>query len=1031
MKRAARRLRVEILSARSRWAGWQIRQLKTANSLPRVYRLFFALYFLKRLLQEIARLRRWPSLAFWPPFLREMETNFLLRLLVWRDWPVREPINLYQTFRQNNLLVDAERRAMRSQVESWPDRPLVSVVVPVYNARPEWIDRLVTSLMEQTYDRWELVLADDGSHDEQTRLALQASAERDERISLHFLDANQGVVHATNHAVDRAHGSWIAFADHDDELMPDALWWIARAIVEDPAVEVLYTDEEIYHDATGDSYPHIKPGFSPQQLQAYNYICHLLVVRRDLFDKVGRLRPGTDGAQDFDLVLRLAEQTDRFVGIPRILYRWHVVPQSMSRYTDPKTALPQQNDRIDETTRRVVQDHFDRMGSSAQATLVGHWIRPTFPPTDLGEVTIIICTKDQPKRLARCVASIEERTDYPQYRILLVDNGSQRPETLTLLEELGRRHRVVRIESGPEGFNFSRLNNQGARLADSPMVLFLNDDTVVLERGWLSAMVGTLHLPGVEVVGARLLYPHRLNQHAGLILGALGWGPWHALIGLPADTPAYGGYLTFPHNCIAVTGACLLTRRPLFLEMGGFHEEDLAVSFNDVDFCLRVHQRGGRIAYAPQAELIHDEGVSRGRFAWPREVLAMKRRGYGVADPYWNPQFARTTPHLCLSRRRQLRGLRVVPCPRVLYVPPRNGSAEIGPILESLVLDGKIEILPIDSADSFWPEADLLFVEGIEPTETNRVIERAARRGIPILWALPQRLLLPVHGSAADRADLLRVVESFRHVYQVVFSDPYSIGWAAAGLPHPNLELVARTLEVEPEDWIGDPQGRSAARRRWGLGSDDVCFWAPVSANDLGTIRFLIGVFASLPESDRARVRLIIETDEDLPSSAFLPIRRWLREEVVPVSVVGPGEEHLLAADVVLAHELVEPRPERVMRGLLHALPVIGTGLVESGDLIHRPATGRVARAFDRSDWRGAILELAGDSSLRERLGAGGRDWLTSRETRRDALGHWQNLIEEAAELSLRRPIQAVGGPLEKIPPHSAVLNELAPKDSP
>jgi GT2 family glycosyltransferase len=998
IKRIARRFRVEIQSARARFACWLIDKVKSDEvGTSLVYRLCLLIYSLKRAVQLIATQRRWPSFACWRFFSREIETHFLIRLVVWRDWPIREPVNLYTTFRQNNRLLDAEIQAMRERIPA--DGPLVSVVVPVYNAERVWIDRLVQSLTDQTYDRWELILVDDGSTFSDTLDALEWARRRDDRISVYSLPSNQGVVETTNRGVDWSHGQWIAFADHDDELMPDALWWVAREAVAGGA-DVIYTDEEIHHDDTGMAYPHLKPGYSPQQLQSHNYICHLLVVRRELFEAVGKLRPGTEGAQDFDLVLRLSEKTDRFVHIPRILYRWHVVARSMSRFVDPKTQKLKQTNHLDETTRKVVQEHFERIGSNATVGIVGHWAWPSFPPCELGRVTIIICTKDQPTRLARCIESIEANTDYPDYQILIIDNGSQRPASRQLLDKLRDRHRVERIESGPEGFNFSYLNNQGARLADSPMILFLNDDTVVLKRGWLSAMVGTLQLPSVEVVGARLLYPNRLNQHAGLILGALGWGPWHALIGLPADTQAYGGYLTFPHNSIAVTGACLLTRRKTFFDVGGFDAKELAVSFNDVDFCLRVHALGGSIAYAPQAELIHDEGISRGRFARPAEVAQMKRRGYGLADPYWNPQYSRLTPHLALSPRRRSRGLGITRRPRVLFLPDTDHSSEIGPLLESLAMDGAIEIIP-DHPEATGNDADLLVVEGIGDAEVWSRIDRSATLGLPILWGLPERLMLPPLPTKEERARLLEALERFPLAYQVVFGDPFSIGWGASGLPRPNLDLVPRTLEFEPDEFEVDQTRRDRARKHWGLAAEDVCLWAPVSANDQDSTRFLVDVFGKLPTDLRRRCRLIVEWDQPPTSSDLRTIRPILQMALDSVAVVGPAEEHVLSADIVLAHELVEPRPERVMLGLAHSLPVIGTPLIEQGDLIHRPPTGRVAPSFAKSAWLAAIEELVSETARRREMGREGRHWLISRETRRDALKHWRELIMEGAELGL------------------------------
>jgi O-antigen biosynthesis protein len=1004
-KRVARRLRVEWLFARSAIAGRVILQLREGpDRPPLLYSILLSIYLVKRAMQSMVADRRLPSLASFRWMRREIESNFLIRLVVWRDWPIREPLNLYATYRSNNAISLSEKAAMRELALQWADRPLVSIVVPVYNAQPDWIDRLIESVLAQTYDRWELILVDDQSTESETVSALDRVALRDDRISVYRLDANEGVCLATNRGVEWSHGSWIAFVDHDDELFPDALWWVAKAIQDSPAAEVIYTDEEVFHDEGGLAYPHLKPGFSPQQLQAYNYICHLLVVKRSTFDAVGPLRPGTEGAQDFDLVLRLAERTDRFVHIPRVLYRWHVVARSMSRFVENESRRLVQCDHLDETTRFVVQDHFERIGSTARADIVGHWVMPRFERMDLGRVTIIIGTKDQPRRLRRCIESIERFTDYPNYEILILDNDNTQPASRRLLERLAKKHRVVRIASGPEGFNFSRLNNEGARQATSPILLFLNDDTEVLKPGWLSAMVGTLHFSKVEVVGARLLYPGRRNQHAGLILGAIGWGPWHALIGLPADTLAYGGYMTFPHNSIGVTGACMLTRRETFLREGGFDENELAVSFNDVDYCLRLFQKGGRIAYSPQAELIHDEGVSRGRFARPAEVLAMKRRSYGVADPYWNANYSRVSPHFAISPRRRSRGVGMAVAPRIAFYPATSGPSALEPILESLSVEGAITA---PSPFASLAECQVLLLEGPLDADRREAMEAAHRANVAVLWSMPGRLMLPTRPVSADRADLLDTVERFKNAYQVVFSDPYSIGWAAAGLPRPNLELVASSLESEHDLCPVDPAEREKARYRWGLAPADVLCWAPLRAEDFDSTRFLIKVFASLPSEMHGRTRLVVEWDRSPDGEAVDRLRYMFRRYAASVAIVGPGEGGLAGADLVLAHETLDPRPRSVMRGLAYSKAVIGTPIIESGDLIHRPATGRVARAFDGKAWREAVRELIADASLRNRLGIEGNHWLHSRETWPDTIEHWRKLIVEAAEMTLLQQEQA------------------------
>ena len=552
----------------------------------------------------------------------------------------RSPVSVdfereYARWLAENEPAGAALRALVHEVRSWPDRPLVSVVMPVYNSEPEWLEEAVDSLLAQAYDRWELCIADDASprpHVAETLAALQA---RDDRVRVVRREANGGIAAASQSALEMARGDLVTFLDHDDVLRPHALAEMVRRFRAVPDTGMAYSDEDKILGDGRRGEPFFKPDWSPALLLSTNYLCHQTVIRRELVEQVGGFRPGYDGSQDHDLFLRVADTGCRVEHVPLVLYSWRMVAGSAAAST---TAKPYAH----VAGVRAVEDSLRRRGLEARVEDGPHAgryvVRPTVP--DSPEVTIVIPTRDRLPLLARCIQSIGERTTYPRHRLLIVDNDSTDAATLEFLT--GTPHTVLRH---PGAFNYARIVNRAVRHTDTPLVLLLNNDVAVLSPDWLLAMVEQATQPDVGVVGARLMYPDGRVQHEGIAIG---------YSGVPAVNLDWGGYFAMGEmirEASAVTAACALFRREVFDEVGGF-DERLRVAYNDVDFCLRVAQRGYRVVYTPLAELEHAESASRGRLhpeADEAEFVARWGRPAEMRDPYLNPHIHSLAPlHLRL-----------------------------------------------------------------------------------------------------------------------------------------------------------------------------------------------------------------------------------------------------------------------------------------------------------------------------------------------------------------------------------------------
>jgi GT2 family glycosyltransferase len=542
----------------------------------------------------------------------------------------------------DQLLRDDLKR-IRKQIAQFQYSPLISVLLPVDNSDLKWLRRAILSVQKQLYPRWEICIVDDASTDRKIWPFLQRCARRDRRIKLMRRTENGHISAASNDALRLATGDFVALLDHDDELAPTALYLVALALNKNRGLQLLYSDEDKLEEHNRRSEPYFKSDWNPELFLAQNFVSHLSVYRTDLIRRVGGFRIGFEGSQDYDLALRCIEQIrpEEIEHLPWVLYHWRAGDQSTA--SNP-TAKPY----AQEAARRAVQEHLERTGVAG--TVIpshGVYLQTKYAlPNERPMVSIIIPTRDQLSSLKKCLNSIFEKTDYPAYELIVLDNQSCDSEALEFLAEL-RKQDGVRVERIDDPFNYSRLNNRGVELSRASFVALLNNDVEVLHADWLSEMVSRAMQSKVAMVGARLWYPNGTIQHGGVILGAGGIAG-HAHIGLRRGEPGYFARAHLAQDVSAVTTACALVKREAYLQVGGLNE-NLAVTFNDVDLCLRLREAGYRILWTPYAELIHHESASRGfddstpkQVRFLAEVDYMKSKWGEVLqrDPFYNPNLS-------------------------------------------------------------------------------------------------------------------------------------------------------------------------------------------------------------------------------------------------------------------------------------------------------------------------------------------------------------------------------------------------------
>lgn len=539
----------------------------------------------------------------------------------------------------------ADKRVLRRQKHaSFAQKPLISIVIPLYCTPLPYLKELIESVRRQSYENWQLCLAD-GSPDDKAKEFLEKHYGREKRIVYQKLEENGGISVNTNAAAELAKGEYLMFCDHDDTLEPDALYEIVKAI-NDTDADVIYTDEDkVSMDGQHYFDPNFKPDFNLFRLRENNYICHIFVVRKSLTDETGMLRSEFDGAQDFDFILRCCEKAKKITHIPKVLYHWRC-------HMDSTAADPSSKAYAYEAGRKAIREHYQRMGIDAKVDMTERpgWYRSHIKIQGNPMVSIIIPNKDHTDDLELCLFSMSRKSTYRNYEILIVENNSEKEETFEYYKKLPERYPRVRVLTWEKEFNYSAINNFAAEEAQGEYLLFLNNDVEILTPDWIEEMLQNCQQENVAAVGAKLYYPDDTIQHAGVVLG-LGGIAGHIMCRASREDPGYFGRMISVQEISAVTAACMMVKKSEFDSVKGF-DETFQVAFNDIDLCMKFRAAGKKIVFTPYAELYHYESKSRGledtpekQFRFDKEVKRFQEKWaqqLEMGDPYYSPNLSVT-----------------------------------------------------------------------------------------------------------------------------------------------------------------------------------------------------------------------------------------------------------------------------------------------------------------------------------------------------------------------------------------------------
>ncbi|MDX1476253.1 MAG: glycosyltransferase [Saprospiraceae bacterium] len=938
-----------------------------------------------------------------------------------------DPPGPYDKWVENNAIGDALRKDLETLQARLAYRPLISVVMPVYNVRKKWLRKAVKSVQSQIYAKWELCIADDASTASHVRPYLEKLSGKD-RIRVTFLEQNAGISAATNAALQDVQGEFVVFLDNDDELTEDALLEIALALNQDQEIDVLYSDEDKIDQHGHQFGAFFKPDWSPELLISYNYFNKLLCVRTELITQVGGLRSAFDGAQDYDLILRVTDRARKVHHIPRVLYHWRALPGSIAGDGDAKSDSHHFFDKC----RAALQDFLDTKGIPARA------FHPDFArehqlgllhvewPHEGPLVSIIIPSKDHHELLERCITSLAG-TNYPNYEIIIADNASEDADTLAYLDDLRQRDgiRVVVIPNKGESFSYAAINNEAVGYAEGDLICFLNDDTEVINPDWLSQMVGYLSLESVGVVGAKLRYPDGSIQHAGILNGMYQHShsmlPVHAWRNLPEDELGYGYFVKVSRNYTAVTAACMLIEKSLFEECGGFDEELFPISYNDIDLCLKVCERGQRIAFVQEAELTHYESQSRSRIITTyQDVVNFKRKYRSIRDPYYNPNHSKHIQYqLCsantrdydlpLDRKPMLmavtHNLNLEGAPLVLYEVcaglADRGDCDIevyapeeGPLREYYEQHGiTVHVFPspvteIESYEngllelSKWLKERKADVVIANTLNTFYAHEASHQAGIPSIWSIHESVDVAEYFNAYPPAVRKRAIGSFVLPYALVFAAK-----ATRILYHKvrvgqYFPVINYGLKRDKIDAYCAKHSRAAARRKLNLRDDQVMILnLGTICERKGQLDFVRAAIKAIEQGNTDCYYVLVgaRRSHNYTAEYLMRIEHLIEQYKVSqyfliIDETSDVHPFYRAADIFVCSSHNESYPRVVLEAMIYGLPIISTDAYGIKEQVAEFYNAWLYPPGESDKLCTFMMDLSADPAKRKEMGTNSRE---------------------------------------------------------
>ena len=965
-------------------------------------------------------------------------------------WQTEDP---YQRWLEINSLTPKLRSLMQRDAERLKKTGVkISVIVPVYNTPAAFLEEAIASVAAQIYPNWELCLADDFSTQPHIKTILEKAQASDSRIKVNFRTENGHIAAATNSALELATGDYVAFLDHDDLLPPDSLLHIAECIDKYPDVDWIYTDEDKI-DAKGYRYGYqMKGAWSPEMAIAHNYMHHLAVIRKSLVEKVGRMRPGFEGAQDLDLFLRVSEQTtnEKIRRVPYICYHWRVHEESTASRGTQKTY-------VFESAYRAIEGAIARRGLKAKPFLPAiakeyglclHQLQWDSSILAENNVTIVIPTRDRVDLLAKCIASLKKTVDARFVKLIIVDDNSVEPKTHHYLEKLETEKilqcRVIRAPRPDGKFNYARLVNLATNLksksvhprsnpcgaavdfVDTPLVLHLNNDIEAIAPGWLEDMVGWMSIEGVGVVGAKLLYPDKTIQHAGVVVGV------NQGLAAPLFNQLHKdelGYIFLPHaarNLVAVTGACMLTSTKVYQELGGFDEENLGVEFNDIDYCLRVIESGRRVVYTPQATLIHHESASRKNIDYnPREHLNFLSKYREYRDPFFNENLdidneskamrMDLNPLHC-SRAKRLSKIKILlithnlnleGAPLMAYrfaqyfatsgcCQIKVISLEDGPLrsdYENLKIPVKIiedDLKIVDADLNHYRQRLKNLGESLDIREFDLLIcntmvafwgiELARIFGLPSIWHIHEscnieKSLYNFFGESSAEIIKPLLEECFANASRVVF-----VAEATRRLFHPldvrgNFRTIYGGLDIEAINQYRQNNRKSDIRAKYGIGDDKIVITLVGTICDRKGQHIFVEAIAELQKKYPGNLEdlycIIVGPRQEVYFNFVQQrIKQLNLKNVTIYDETRDIYDFYLLSDIFICASFEESFPRVVLEAMAFELKIVSTGVFGIAEMIGDREHGYLVPPGDPQALATAMLDCLSDPETSQKMAA-------------------------------------------------------------